>query len=301
MVGNWLHLLRAPNLLTVPGDTLAGCAITAAWDGGIAPPLRWLMLSIACPLLLYSHGLILNDLVDCRADRRNRNGRPLADGQISLAAAFLAALGLGAGGIALAWLGGGKSFWTAAILVVAILLYNFLLKKFAVAGSVAMGLCRGLSLLLGAAIMGSFALPAVLAAIGLTAYIGTVTWIADHEEDFFDFDRKAFLPLAGYAGTLLCAWGLGWINAPQGRMPLSLVPGTLGLLRVLYICSVLSRGAIAPDTTQRSIGAFIRALLPLQAALLILCPGTVALALGVILLLVLWPAARILSHRFQAS
>ena len=71
----WIRLLRAPNLFTVPGDVLAGCAV-AAVDHAIEPAR--LFAALVASLCLYASGLIMNDLVDEKTDRRERPSRPIA-------------------------------------------------------------------------------------------------------------------------------------------------------------------------------------------------------------------------------
>jgi 4-hydroxybenzoate polyprenyltransferase len=71
----WLRLLRLPNLLTVPGDVLAGFLLAPAAAGG-AGSIRCL-LAIPAGLLLYAAGLVLNDLFDYAEDLRDRPDRPL--------------------------------------------------------------------------------------------------------------------------------------------------------------------------------------------------------------------------------
>jgi len=57
----WLRLFRLPNLLTVPGDVLAGFLLTSTITAG-----AWgkLLLAIPSSLMLYAAGLLLNDLFD---------------------------------------------------------------------------------------------------------------------------------------------------------------------------------------------------------------------------------------------
>ena len=296
----WLRLLRAPNLFTVPGDAAAGCALAAGWVG-IAPPFSGVIFTALCVVFLYCFGLILNDWVDIKADRENRSGRPLAEKLIRVPVAIAAMLAFLLAGLFIAWLMGGAVFIVAVILAITIAAYNCLLKRFSIAGSVAMGLCRSLSLMLGAAAVQVYAQPAILAAIGLGFFIGFVTWIADHEEGFYDFDRQAFLPLYGYAFAILVPLTLVTIVHSSPQLPLCLLPLVLGFLRVLYISHALSRGVIPPGTIQRSIGAYIRSLLPLQAAFLLMGPGVFSLVMGALALVVFWPLARVVSHRFYAS
>src|SRR3990167_7037967 len=72
----WLQLFRAPNLLTVPGDPLAGFLLvtgemrTEAWT------------AMAASLCFYGAGLLANDLADFEIDRAERPERPLPSGRV---------------------------------------------------------------------------------------------------------------------------------------------------------------------------------------------------------------------------
>ena len=175
----WLRLLRLPNLLTVPGDVLAGFLLAPAATGG-----DWAQLLFAIPagLLLYGAGLALNDLFDYAEDLRERPERPLPSGEISREAAAAAAL---------------IFFWIAAFLaaffnalaiaiplILCVILYNVGVKRHAVFGPFLMGASRAGNLLLGAAAasdgMPSTPLPWIGAAI-LGIYIAAVTRLARDE------------------------------------------------------------------------------------------------------------------------
>lgn len=178
----WLRLLRAPNLLTVPGDPIAGYVLAGGAFAGAA--CAKLAACAGASVMLYCSGLIFNDLFDLREDRRRRPDRPLPAGEISPTTAAIVALVLLAGGYALAWPAGTLARIIAAGLVAAIVLYNAGAKRIAVAGPINMGMCRGLSLLLGAAPVCKIGLrsPAVLAGAGLlTGYIAVVTYVAKAE------------------------------------------------------------------------------------------------------------------------
>ena len=177
--GVWLHLLRVPNLLTVPGDVLAGFLLAPAATGG-----DWAQLPLAIPssLLLYGAGLALNDLFDYAEDLRERPERPLPSGEISREAAAAAAL---------------IFFWIAAFLaaffdalaiaiplILCVILYNVGAKRHAFFGPFLMGASRAGNLLLGAASVSdgvpSSSLPWIGAAI-LGMYIAAVTRLARNE------------------------------------------------------------------------------------------------------------------------
>lgn len=169
----WLQLLRLPNLVTVPGDPLAGCFL-AAGGRGINVPAA--VLAVSSSLCLYAAGLVLNDLADLETDRRERPSRPLPSGRIEPGHARALLGVLLAASIVLLWMLNGAARGIGAALIAFVFLYNLVLKKNRFAGPAGMGVCRGLSLLLGAASAGglSFA-PVWAAALVLTAAIAALT------------------------------------------------------------------------------------------------------------------------------
>ncbi len=289
----WLQLIRLPNLLTVPGDPLAGACLALALQGGgrLTPAL----MAAAASLALYTAGLIINDCCDLQEDRRQRPDRPLPAGHVTRAHAWVAALLLVVLALVLAWMVTPLSGATAGALSGMILLYNLWLKRMPLPGAVAMGLCRGLSLLLGATAVGT-GLPGgmvLAAALLLTLYIAAVTLLADREHEAVTLGVKRWWPLGiGLALPVLLlvvARGWGW---------LSLLPATVALISLLRLGCAL-RGTPAPRIVQASIGRYIRILLLVQATLCFVQfpAGT---ATGVVLLL-LWPLSVRLGRWFYAS
>ncbi|NLB64901.1 MAG: UbiA family prenyltransferase [Lentisphaerae bacterium] len=176
----WLRLIRLPNLLTVPGDTLAGFLL-AAGSSALNWP-RFFLLALPASLGFYTAGVILNDIFDFKEDHRDRPRRPLPKGDISRENAGMAALFLiGFAAFAAAFF---DAMYVAAPLIVCIGLYNIGLKRVPVLGPVLMGLCRAGNLLLGAALSAhgvAFPTPALAGAAVLGLYIATVTQLARGE------------------------------------------------------------------------------------------------------------------------
>src|SRR5262249_18338698 len=158
-------------VFTAAADSLAGWLIAA---GTFAHPGRWVPVVIAS-MLIYAGGIALNDIFDVEEDTLERPGRPLASGRVSMRFALvLAYLALGLGlmmaavGMALANL--GPSLAVAPCLVACVVAYDGGIKHAAV-GPLFMGLCRGLNLFMGMALMPTYGGPAGwLAVAGLTAF-----------------------------------------------------------------------------------------------------------------------------------
>ncbi|MBO1331019.1 SCO3242 family prenyltransferase [Streptomyces sp. VRA16 Mangrove soil] len=138
----WAELLRLPALFTVPGDALAGAAAAGARPG------RGTLLAIGSSLCLYEAGMALNDWADRAEDAVDRPHRPIPSGRIRPAAALTAAGALTTAGVALAFRAGRTPGLLGTALAATVWTYDLGLKR-TPAGPAAMGLARGLDLLLG--------------------------------------------------------------------------------------------------------------------------------------------------------
>jgi 4-hydroxybenzoate polyprenyltransferase len=176
----WLRLVRLPNLLTVPGDILAGFLLAPE-----SLPADWgqlLLLAIPAGLCLYAAGLILNDLFGYAEDMRERPWRPLPAGQVSRENAAAAAM-------ILVWVAAFAAAFFDALpialpLILCIVLYNIGLKRVPVLGPLLMGLCRAGNLLLGAAAIGdglTLAPAPIAGALVVGLYVAVVTHFARNE------------------------------------------------------------------------------------------------------------------------
>lgn len=298
-IAAWLQLLRAGNLLTVPGDPLAGFLLACA--AGAQGTVAAAATAAGVSLLLYSAGLLLNDCFDLAEDRRDRPTRPLPAGEVRPASAVVAAVAL----IALA---GAAAIWTnlaaaavAAAVAVLVVAYDAGVNRIAVVGPVVMGACRGLSLCLGAAAAGGFdALthPSVLtSAVLLTAYIAAVTFIAAREAESVRVGAKRWAPAA-----VLVVWvtALAVLRAPSTSFAWAAMVA-VGLLAVggAGYCGRCLAGRPPAGKVQKTIGMLLRNLLVVQAmaAVVVFWPGVLVAAA----LLAAWPAGTVLARRFYAS
>lgn len=142
---DYLELLRAPAVLTVVGDTLAG---GAAANHPLLGRRSLLPLASTC---LYAAGMALNDYADRGIDAVERPERPIPSGRISPGAALATAAGLTVAGLGLSAVGGGRSTVLLGLpLAASIWAYDLAAKRHPVTGALSMGLCRGLDVLMGA-------------------------------------------------------------------------------------------------------------------------------------------------------
>jgi len=293
----WLQLLRAPNALTIPGQVLAGAALATSASPGQWPWSR-LAAAAAAGGFLYLFGLLQNDLADLAEDRRDRPARPLPSGRVTLRAAQVAAWVCAGSGIGFAWAAGREAGWIGGLLLLLISLYNRRLKKYAGAGEIALGVCRGLLLALGACpVMPLRMFPlTVWAGAGLfTAYVAAVSAVARDETS----GRPLSLALRALPLLALLS-GIGFLGiAPEGA-DLSARHLAIGILLTLVpLRCLLTGGAAGPRPAL--VGALLGHLLPMQAALIVWTAADRP-RLGLALVLAaLTPAYRRLSRRIAAS
>ncbi len=326
---SWLQLFRVPNLLTVPGDPLAGFLIASG--GQLDTRVVFAMLASLC---LYAAGLAINDLADFTEDKQDRPKRPLPSGAISRPAAWIITGNLVIFGLGFSFAAGPNAALMGIGVILGVTLYNFLTKRIAIIGALNMGVCRGLSLLLGAAaaiapdqrfldtgtalldfnpllsavftttalVSGQrFFIFALGAALLIALYIAAVTNLARHETRPEYPKMARVLPL----GTLL----IGFVLLKQVTESLlrdqSPALWVVGIVLCAFNTSELMR--IPPPPLPPRIGSYIRILPVLQASLCLLpsvptgLHKTPASFLAAIALLACVPLHAWLGKKFYAS
>ncbi|MEV0961422.1 SCO3242 family prenyltransferase [Streptomyces sp. NPDC049910] len=303
----WAELLRVSALFTVPGDALAGAAAAGA------RPHRRILLAIGTSLCLYEAGMALNDWSDRDEDAAERPHRPVPSGRISPAAALTAASALTAAGLALAARAGRVPFTVATTLAATVWAYDLRLKHTAL-GPAAMAFARALDLLLGAAATrpgttpAPRTAPALRATPALRAALPQAGLLAAHTYAVTAVSRQETRGGSTTAPLAALATALAITATARGATPtvsphrLPAAEATVAFTAVAYARTVLTPLLHAtlnpsPPLTQRAVGAGIRAMIPLQAALAARAgaPGTGLALLG------LAPLARRLARKVSAT
>lgn len=260
-VNDYLELVRAPAVLTVLGDTLAGGAAAGHPLGGRRITLP---LASAC---LYAGGMALNDYADREIDARERPKRPIPSGRISPRRALTAAAALTVAGLGLSAAGGGRRAIAVGVpLAASIWTYDLVAKNHAVSGALTMGSCRALDVLMGA---GSGRLRPALGAAGIMGVHTAAVTLLSRGEVHGTTTTTASGVAAG-TGLLAGAVIAGALT-PGG-------PGSRNrILAVLAATSAYAarcapaqvRAARSPEAKNalEATKAGIRAMIPLQAAL----------------------------------
>ena len=296
----WLQLLRAPNLFTVPGDPLAGYLL--ACFGDVEPRL---FLPVFASLLFYAAGLLLNDLADFAEDLAERPARPLPSGAASRGAVIAVMLGCVIVGLLICSIAGIWTLGVGAALLLAITSYNLEMKRVPFAGAMTMGLCRGLSFLLGATVVphGRLTIPlmlyrrldhVVVAFLLVTLFIAAVTNLARFETKAQSPPLAKWLPAAAIAGGM--ASFLPLVSVPNRNSAFMLL--AVALFISAQIAWQLTREPQTPIPPM--IGNLIRLLLIVQAAFCAAFGGVIG-SLAATVFIILWPVSRAVGKRFYAS
>jgi len=280
----WLELARISNLPTVWTN------VTAAWllAGGpwVDARLGWLLLGGS---LLYTAGMILNDVADAGHDRLHKKERPIPTGRVSMQAARIGGGLMMALGLLTATGPGEAGFRTTLALVAAILFYDLYHKPWPGAVWV-MGSCRVLLYLMAASALGSAFAPQLLTfALTLGAYIVGLTMVARMEakgasvSPWLAFFAKALLYAPAPVATVFWLSRANWRLIPLlgDLTPLAPLPFILLFIAMVFHATrVMRRGSPAIG---RAVGillagiAVVDALAVMQVSLRLAC-GFVLLA-----------------------
>ncbi|MDB4460324.1 UbiA family prenyltransferase [Mariniblastus sp.] len=312
----WLRLLRLSALPTAISNILmAFLLVHQTWT-----PTLELCLLVLASSLLYSSGMVLNDVFDIEIDRIQRPSRPLPSGKISHQTAktvgyLLLFLGVLVASLA-GWIGSGSNPYLptspftratliAILLAACILLYNGALKRTLLAPFL-MGSCRGLNVLLGTSTliplatgMTTSASPPTFLSIPLIAWwvsisIGTlicgVTLLGRNEA----VESQKRLPLFIACGFIIAGiTGIGSVVYCPMDLKLPTVikqfyPLIVAVISLTIIRRVVGAAVVAtPSAIQTGVISVLRSLIILDAVICFLAaPGSQHYALIVLSLLI---------------
>jgi len=270
----YCELVRLPNVFTAMADILAGYWLICGrmeWS----PRLGWLLAASAC---LYSAGIVLNDLHDIETDRNERPTRPLPLRRISTRAAWRWALSLTLVGLLASMLAGldgsnpsSRPFTVALALVVAIVAYDFALKKTPI-GPLIMAACRALNFLLavstGALVTGALLNVDVfrhvnLIAAGIFLYVASFTYFGRDEAARSSRGKL----IAGGVGIAIALWIIGSVSIVRS--------GYLDFTLILWIAVAIHVGRVTlrairrpgPSTVQYAMKTYIFCIIALDAVI----------------------------------
>ena len=293
----WLRLMRLPNVFTAIADVAMGYLFV----NGALENASQLALLVAASALLYTAGMVLNDVFDFAVDAQERPFRPLPARQISLATARTCGFALLALGVMCGWLAGylpgaaTSLAWRSGVLgtaiAAAVLLYDGCLK-FMPAGPLGMGLCRFLNVLLGMstaaastrAIAVGYGPGEFLIAAGIGVYIIGITWFARSEASQSSRGALAAAMAVMTAGVALLAVSSRFVDRLQMQETHYWLLLALLMATVLRRCFAAAADPV-PEKVQAAVKHSILSLIWLDAAIVAAAAGpTYGVAIAVLLL-----------------
>ncbi|MBF0276959.1 MAG: UbiA-like protein EboC [SAR324 cluster bacterium] len=207
--------MRPANIITAHADILVGVAASGAigFSAEITPESsvgNFYWISLLGLLLsstgLYGGGVVLNDVFDAELDAKERPERAIPSGRVKrYEGGLLGGLCLAAG-VGIAFQISSLSGTIAAVIGVAVILYNAFSKHHVFWGPLNMGICRGANLLLGISILPEKVAEFWFLALLPIIYIAAITLIS-RGEVHGGSKKNGFLAVAMIglviAGTLL--------------------------------------------------------------------------------------------------
>lgn len=289
----WWQILRVANVFTAASNVIAGFLLVQRdWQ-----PLAPLVLLILASVCLYEAGMVLNDVFDAELDAVERPERPIPSGRINKRNAYRVGLVLLGGGVLAAYFAclfteQFQAILIAVFLAFAILVYDAWAKS-TPCGSLVMGLCRFLNVLLGASVAHSLLVQSapLLWAAGIGIYTIGLTLIARREavvSRSSELVAGAVLVFCGLIATLFLPAAIE-THSLMNIFWMAIVLVLLGF--VGYLTFRLLREPAQP-TVRQTVGTLITLFIPLDAAASALAAGWSA---GVCVFLLLVPV-RLLSR-----
>ena len=282
----YLELIRLPNLFTAVGDIMVGYLIVSR---GVNVSWRDLIILMLASVCLYAGGVVLNDYYDRDIDAKERPERPIPSGRIHARDALKLGYRLLGLGCVFAVGVGVPSLLVAVLLAGCIVLYDAKGKRIEYVGSVNMGACRFLNVLLGASGVANapleswlwFALPA---AGFVFLYISAVTLLATGEV----WGGNRTISSLVFIAVVVVVGGVAWLGLSDRLVePLYMWP----FLAVFAVVVLLRIGRVVAAPTAPNIRIAIKtcvlSLILLDAAM---AAGSGGLGFGIGIALLLFPA-----------
>jgi len=205
-----------PNVFTSMADIFAGYFAVTQHQPGPVRPLIFLLFSTS---FLYTAGIIFNDYFDYEVDLKERPGRPLPSGRVSLPTALAMGVVFMILGILFAGLVNTQSFILATLLAGAILGYDSVTKNIPVLGSLNMGGCRFLNVLLGMSFVPAQIPSNLVIAFLVMLYVVSITTLSKGEV-LGGRQRSQQLAMMGVVIVILGCFYVWWEGMLAGFTPL---------------------------------------------------------------------------------
>lgn len=269
------QLVRLPAGFSAISNVLAAHLLMTHGD------VQWLSLalSILASLCLYFGGMALNDCFDFNEDRRNRENRPLPNGQITLGRAWSISVGLIVSGLIFALLIGVTPFFFALALAATVILYDSKILN-PIPSAVAMGACRYLNWLFAMSFAGLsgmvFELP-----LALFFYVAGLTLLSKAEVRV-ESKKPLYQAIVFFFFCVMVLLYQAFVLDSSTLIALT----AIAVFTVLLAKTLLSVSReFAPHTVQAAIGKLVMGVIIVDATLLAVY-GYPLFAVCILLLLV---------------
>jgi len=218
-------------------------------------------MGIGASMALYAGGMVLNDLVDQERDRTLHPDRPLPSGALSRGLAWKVVTGLGMLGLMMAAGAGLRVLMVALMLAACISAYNLWLKKFELPGSLAMGVCRALNVLMGLSLGNLTGTPGWMPAVTIGFFVFGLTWFSTSEEQPGSRSGVGGIAVMWTVLVVVMGWWMakmthGWWGLPAAVIAWMMI--SLGL-------DALNK-QLTKASTQSWVGRLVRNLIAWDAA-----------------------------------
>ena len=285
----YLQLVRLPAVFTAMADIFLGYLLCHR----ALEPIGDVVLLLVASTCLYLSGMVFNDVFDREIDAKERPERPIPSGRISSFTATRLGLMLMMAGIGAANVAGRQALYIALAIAVGVFTYDWLLKKTPL-GPLAMGGCRFLNVMLGAAAsdypIAVWTRPQILVAASLGVYIVGVTWFARQEAKQSSRWQLALasvvanLGLLGLLGMIL-TWP--WAGAPNVRV-LIVVFAVIALTINRRLFRAISTPS--PENVQPAVRVMLLSIITLDSVMILASTGTHDTHYAMLTMLLLIPA-----------
>jgi 4-hydroxybenzoate polyprenyltransferase len=286
----YLELARPANVCTAIADVTAGFL----YMGGRVSDWPALALLSGASALLYAGGVAMNDAVDAGRDTLERSERPIPSGRVPRRLAFVFSAMLLAGGLILAFLCSRNAAMVAAALVVAIILYNVLLKQSPL-GPATMGLCRALNLGLGMTVFPEYRMTISLVPVLflMWLFVTSVTFFARFEAGVSSGRRLRW----GTVGVVAAVLGLCGLSGIIFTAHLSFLIPVVVLAVALGVRGWRAAQTRDPVSVQRAVEVFVVSLIFFDMCIAWAVRGPIA-SLAVVVWII---PARLLARLFRVT
>lgn len=291
---NYFILVRIPNVLTTISNILLGYIFFTNVDHF---DYFDMILLISISAFLYIGGMVLNDYLDIKIDKKERPWRPLPSNKISKKNALIITFISFLYSLTISFIIGWYTFIITVTMVILIFSYNRFLKN-TICGSINMGIIRSLNVLLGASQSifliggGMFDTRFFIPLLSEFLYVSAITILSQNETKDFSFNLWNNLP---FIIIYILIFSIGIFIILDTFSYDSLIPLIIFICFIIYFHISLFK-KIA--TTQKSVSQLITVIVILDS---IFITDTLGVYYSLILALVLITPIIFLSRKVYMS